>query len=336
MTALFVKNGDLVEEGAPLFVVDTSHVLAGGGTLDAAVTDGLRRQLALLEEQITAEQGRMRSEGERLSTRIQGLASELSSLETQRSLQSDRASVTQARLKALSELRAKGYVSEAEYRVREEAWLSQRQALAAIEQRVTALTVDMNQVRIERDRAPLDSGDRLSRLLASQTEIRQRLAETEAQRGQLVRASRPGRVTSLQVALGQQLDPTKPVLTVIPEGATLQAELYVPSRAIGFVKAGQQVKLMYDAFPHQSFGTYDGKITAVSQTMLSPREVVGPIQPIGSSYIITVQLDDGFINIYGKPISLQSDMTIKADIVLEKLTIFQNILKSANIIYNND
>jgi membrane fusion protein len=321
VTHLMVKHGDLVAAGDPLFVVDTSHGLAGGGTLDAAMRAGLERQVALLDEQIAAEQARLGSDQARLSARINGLMAELPSLETQRTLQVERASVTEARLKALGELRVKGFVSEAEYRAREEAWLSQRQSLAAIDQRITTLRADLAQARIDQDRAPLDSADRRSRLSASQTELRQRLAEVDAQGGQLILAPMAGRVTALQATVGQRLDPAKPALTIVPEGATLQAELFVPSRAIGFVEVGQRVRLMYDAFPYQHFGTYGGIVETVSRTMVSPQEVVDVMQPGEAGYKISVRLDRGIVEVEENEVSLQTDMRLQADIFLEDWTV---------------
>jgi hypothetical protein len=46
----------------------------------------------------------------------------------------------------------------------------------------------------------------------------------------------------------------------------LQAEIYIPSRAIGFVKPGQEVRLLYDAFPYQRFGAYRGRVVAASSS----------------------------------------------------------------------
>jgi membrane fusion protein len=319
LTHLYVKNGDVVKEGDPLFTLDTSHALAGGGTLDEAVAAGLRRQLALLDEQIAAEAQRVRSEVERLDSRVAGLAQQRVSLDMQRQFQVQRAAVTEERLKSLSELRGKGYVSEAEYRAREESWLSQRQNLAAIEQNITALSAELAQARIERERAPLDSADRLSRLSASQAELRQRLAETDAQRGRVVHASMGGRVMSLQAGVGQRLDPAKPVLALLKDGSELQAELYVPSRAIGFVKPGQQVRLMYDAFPYQHFGTFGGTVESVSQAMSMPQEVNGPIQPKEPSYRVTVNLESENKN--SLKANLNPEMTLNSDIILERKNI---------------
>jgi hypothetical protein len=40
---------------------------------------------------------------------------------------------------------------------------------------------------------------------------------------------------------------------------------------------GQQVRILYDAFPYQKFGTYRGSVTKVSQTILTSNDATGPI-----------------------------------------------------------
>lgn len=331
LTALMVGNGDLVAAGTPLFTVDTSQGLQNGGTLDAALKAGLQQQITLLEEQTEAEGNRIKRETDRLTTQIQGATNQLSSLDTQRKLQVERASVMEARLKALQELRAKGYVSEAEFRAREETWLGQRQGLAAIDQQMTALATDLTQARIDLDRAMLDSADRLSRLSASKAELRQRLAEVAAQGLQILRSPVAGRVTALQATVGQRLDPVRPVLVVVPENASLRADLFVPSSAIGFVEKGQQVRLMYDAFPYQHFGAHGGVVEAVSETMLTPQEVVGPLQLEEPTYQVSVRLDRETIDADLKTVRLQADMTVRADIILERRTLLQWVLESLKL-----
>ncbi len=327
LAALAVGPGDAVTAGEALFTLDTRQGLEGGGTLDAVLRDGLLRQAQLLREQIAAEEARAVSEADRLDSRLRGLTAELESLSVQRSLQAERVTVSEERLKALSDLRAKGFVSEAEYRAREEAWLGQRQSLAAIDQRTAALTQERRQTEIQRAQAPAESADRLARLRATEAELAQRKVEVSAQGAVTVRAPSPGRVTGIQAQPGQRIDPTKPVLSIVPEDAALRAELFVPSRAIGFVEPGQRVRLMYDAFPFQRFGAHGGTVETVSETMLTPEEALGPIRLPEPAYRVTVALDRPTVNAFGRDVGLQPDMTLRADIVLEERTLLEWLLE---------
>ena len=98
----------------------------------------------------------------------------------------------------------------------------------------------------------------------------------------------------------------------------LQAELFLPARAIGFVEPGQAVRILYDAFPYQHFGTYRGRIVKVSQTILTSSDAAGPIKLNEPAYRVTAALERPDIDAYGKRVALQPDMLLKADIILEK------------------
>ena len=85
-------------------------------------------------------------------------------------------------------------------------------------------------------------------------------AEVNGKRAYIIRAPIAGRVSSLQASVGQPADPQRLLLQIIPAQSPLQAELFIPARAIGFVEVGQPVRILYDAFPYQHFGTYRGRI----------------------------------------------------------------------------
>jgi membrane fusion protein len=134
----------------------------------------------------------------------------------------------------------------------------------------------------------------------------------------VIRAPTTGRVSTLQATVGQNAEPQRLQLEIIPQDSILQAELFLPARAVGFVEAGQPVRIMYDAFPYQHFGTYRAEVVKVSQTILTSSDVAGPIKLTEPSYRVTAALERPDIDAYGKAVALQPDMLLKADIILEK------------------
>ena len=103
----------------------------------------------------------------------------------------------------------------------------------------------------------------------------------------------------------------------------MQAVLFVPSRAAGFIRTGQEVRLRYDAFPHQRFGVYRGIVESVSRTMLNPGDEVGPLQLQMPAYRVIVKLDSEAVMAYGESIPLQPDLTLQADVVRERMRIIE-------------
>jgi membrane fusion protein len=115
-------------------------------------------------------------------------------------------------------------------------------------------------------------------------------------------------------------------MEIIPDDNVLQAELFVPTRAIGFVRPGQKVRILYEAFPYQQFGTYGGRVNKVSQTILTKSDTSGPIELKEPAYRVTVALDRPDIDAYGKHVPLQADMLLTADIILQKRSIMNWLL----------
>jgi membrane fusion protein len=133
-------------------------------------------------------------------------------------------------------------------------------------------------------------------------------------------------VSTLQATVGQNADPQRLQLEIIPEHAAMQAELFIPARAIGFVKPGQSVRILYEAFPYQHFGTYGGQVVKVSQTILTSTDAAGPVALKEPAYRVTAALDRAEIDAHGKKIALQPDMLLRADIILEKRSLMSWLL----------
>lgn len=126
--------------------------------------------------------------------------------------------------------------------------------------------------------------------------------------------------------MGQPADPRRLQMQIVPDGDTLHAELFVPSRAIGFVEVGQSVRLLYDAFPYQHYGSHRGRVVEVSRTVLDGTEIAVPFKLDGPAYRAVVALERPDVAAHGKRIALQPDMLLKADIILEKRTLVDWIL----------
>lgn len=319
---LKVREGDRVEAGQALFTISSQQGLEGGGTLDTAVIASLDAQTRLLTEQIEADPARVANEIVRLDASIETVKSQRDALSAQRRLQADRVRVVEERRQAVFQLYEKGNATRAALQELDEALLSRRQSLADIDRQFAAMERELEQARLQREQLPVQQSERVSQLRLSLADRERQRSEVEAQRAQVIRAPVTGRVTALQASLGQLVDPNRPLLTLVPEGSELRAELFVPSRAIGFVEPGQRVRLMIDAFPYQRFGAYGGTVDTVSQAILAPSEVVGRVPLAEPVYRVTVRLDRQTIDAFGRQVPLQPDMTVKADIVLEGRSLF--------------
>jgi len=151
----------------------------------------------------------------------------------------------------------------------------------------------------------------------------------------VIRAPADGTVSALVADVGQSVGPGVALANLVPAndhgGASprLQAELYAPSSAVGFIQAGQTVRLRYQAFPYQRFGHHEGRVLQVSRTPLQTTELASlPLpgalagsalgQPGEPLYRITVALDAQGVAVDGHTQPLLAGMQLDADVLLER------------------
>src|SRR5215218_1399161 len=176
------------------------------------------------------------------------------------------------------------------------------------------------------EQLPVVAADRMRSLQGELSTLEQRIAEINGRRAYVIRAPVAGRVSSLQAMVGRPADPRQLQLSIVPDGGALQAELFVPTRAAGFVRTGQRVRILYEAFPYQNFGAYGGRIVKVSRTVLTPADTAAPVELKQPAYRVTVALDRPDVDAYGEKIPLQPDMLLRADIILDSRALMSWIL----------
>jgi membrane fusion protein len=317
ITEIYVKEGQEIEKGQPLLAVETSQIAANGQDVNTTMLDTLESQRNLLTNQIAAEQERTKSEQERLTALIGGLETQISQLQAQIELQNEQIRVSDILVSSVAGLRAKGHISEPEFRQRELAALEQKQKLNSLNQQLAARHNQLTETRYALHQLPTVMAQKIQSLRSELSTTEQRIAEINGRRAYIIRAGAVGRVSTLQATVGQFADPRRLQLEIVPSDSVLQAELFVPTRAIGFVRPGQKVKMKYEAFPYQKFGTYTGQIIKVSHTIVTSADASGPIALREPVYRVTASLERTDIDAYGEKIPLQADMLLSADIILE-------------------
>lgn len=130
-----------------------------------------------------------------------------------------------------------------------------------------------------------------------------------------------GVMASRTVRVVQAVQTGQPLLSLLSGGGELEAQLLVPSCAIGFIVLGEKALLRYQAFPYQKFGHHQGKVASVGHSELSTGELdalIGNAQQGELFYLLTMPLDQQAVMAYGQPKQLKSGMLLDADIPGEK------------------
>lgn len=123
--------------------------------------------------------------------------------------------------------------------------------------------------------------------------------------GELCRVYSPygGAVTQVYVKPGQQINGGDVTMSVIKDTETMYARVLVQNRDIGRLKDGSEVKIKFDAYPYQEFGSQEGHIMSIAKT---PSDKQGE----ESFYEVKVSLVKPTINIGNKDKPKERPLTI--------------------------
>jgi membrane fusion protein len=261
-----------------------------------------------------------RAQQGQLTAQRNGLAAEITQLQSQIGLQQELVASAQRDLDRARTIAERGFISGRDIQVREETLLSRRQGLSQLSQ--SLVSRQSAAAEAERSAAQLSAqaSAQSASLSATRAQVAGQAASTAGSRSYVLRAPLAGRVTALTARVGQPASSQVPLMTIVPAGSTLRAELVIPSSAIGFVKPGQEVRLAVDAFPYQRFGTVRGHVMTVATSAVGAQ---GPNGATISVYPVTVTLDRAVVRAFGRSEPLVSGMTLSARIITEKQSLLE-------------
>lgn len=321
ITQLTVSEGQHVIAGEPLYHINGEHFNEqGAGTL-AAMNLSLRTQYAMLSSQETLELRDNQQQQAAIKQRIASLQLQVKSAEQRLQMAERQVGLTTSVMGSYKKLAGTHYVSDIEYQQKQievstaqQNVEDQRQGLLQLRTAIEAAKDDLNHLIIL-------GGSRKAELDRQLQEIRQQQEELAGQENITLTAPVSGTVAAVLVRQGQSVRALEPVMTVVPDNASLQIELYAASQNAGFIRPGQRVALRFAAFPYQKFGVQYGTIREISRTTLTPSDLLS-VSPVTwkeneGRYRVIVRPENPFILAYGKKEPLRPGMTLEGDVNLD-------------------
>lgn len=333
VTDLNAQEGQEVRKGTPLLTLSTElQSEAMGATRKEIVRQLVSRRKSLAEER-TRQQQLYLQQKEDLTNRLATLRLEQQQLSEGLKLQRGRLKLSEDYVARQRHLRKRGIILEAQVFEAKADRFDQALTLRSLEREWETTQRQLLELEGELKNLPLANQTRLSEIDREIAALEQELALTEAQRQVVIPAPQDGTVTAIQTEPGGSANTTVPLLSIVPASSKLQARLFSPSRAIGFVRPGQRVRLRYQAFPYQKFGHYEGVVVNVSRTAVSPSELTPRLSGLTSLYganepvyRITVDLESQTATAYGQPVTLQPGMQLEADVLIETRRLIEWVL----------
>ena len=316
-----VRTGQYVSAGEPLVTISLAQ---GRGGIGSQLSELARQESELARQQdLVSQLGS--AETQALDRQRASLGAAVASLERQRQFASGQVGLAEASVRRAARLAAEGAGSQRQVEENRAAVLARRSEVESINERIItqrealrAIDAQILQRRIEASR----SGSEVGAQRAALAEQRAALMRTD----QLtLTAPVGGEVGDVSVQVGQRARPETSLVTIVPRGSRLEVWLYAPSRSIGFVRPGQEVRLQFDAFPYQKYGAGRGTVTAVSRVPIEPSALdpsLGIEEPV---FRIRVAIEKVAPRVEGSESRLRPGMTLSASLVLQRRRLWEVI-----------
>lgn len=130
-----------------------------------------------------------------------------------------------------------------------------------------------------------------------------------------------GKVSQLAVfTVGGVVTAAQSLMTIVPEGTALEAEVWVANKDIGFINVGQTAEIKVETFNFQKYGTIEAEISEVSPDAKEDKEK-GLLQ-----YRVALRLKKDNVIVNDKFVPLSPGMTATAEIKIKEKSIIEFFL----------
>ena len=173
------------------------------------------------------------------------------------------------------------------------------------------------------------SMDQLVDLRSQRNTVAEELKKMELRRS-MVSLTAPADSVVLDLAqrsVGSVVREAEPIVTLVPINVPLEAEISVSSADIGRVTVDKQVRIKFDAYPFQKYGTATGTVRTISRdTFNAPQQEGKPVQASAPYFKARVLLSDTRLKALSDPVRLLPGMTVTAEVKVGRRTVISYFL----------
>jgi len=271
-----------------------------------------RTRLSRLEENLVNARENLRNAGKNLEN----------AKEQERGL---RTLLTDKAVPRLEYIRAKDNVTNAEDKVvsAQDKVVSTQKELAGQLDRIRQSEQGYQSAKSKADGL---ASQRQSEILTTLTKRKEEIASTKGQLEQsrkqreLSKITAPfdGTVYSVKATRGP-VQQGEELLSILPKGEEVILEVKVLNRDIGFIRAGQPVKVKMATFPFQEFGIVEGTVIKVSPNAIVEKDDNGQSQ--GPVFPTRIHIKKQAIDVHGKKVELTPGMSATGEIVTRQKSV---------------
>lgn len=320
VSRLLVREGDTVRAGEPLLEISGEQDSTSLGHTHAAIAAELNLKRERLQADIQEQQYQEKIQQQSARDHLELLHGQIAQMAQQIALQQQLSDNEMSLYEQWSTLGNSGVVSKVQLIQQHDTALRDLVQLKDLKQQELQLRQQAAQQEADLAEIPSAMASKRNDTERQLADVAQSLAQNAAQRAVQLRAPADGTVVNIQVHPGQAVAAQQALVTVLPAQSELLAELWVPTKAVGFIHPGATVVMRYEAYPYQQFGQHLGLVREVGRSAVSPAELSrllgGDVKE--PRYRVEVALDRQSVLVYGHDEVLKPGMALEADVLMER------------------
>ena len=149
-------------------------------------------------------------------------------------------------------------------------------------------------------------------------------------RRHLIVLNAPADAVVLEIAnrtVGSVVREAETMFLLVPRDEALRAEVNVEGRDIGQVAVGQTVRVKFEAFPFQKYGTATGEVGVISRDSFSPdAKAEGARRSSAPYYRVLIDLRDTHLRLPAERVQLIPGMSVTAEMKVGERTVISYFL----------
>jgi hemolysin D len=367
--SITVSNGTRVTQGDALIELDPTAALANQSILEEKIAnlraENARRQIEMtaaraahidvnskIDWEDSVPQALREREQSVLHANLSQLAATLAQLESQKKAQEIKRdglssdvdaqkslTATDSDLVAMHEiLEKRGWDSEANLLTVQTSLRREQSALAgyqtSLADAAAAIPVIDSEISKTRENFITDNTEQVASAELQLDQLAEQLTKAaQSVTNMTLRAPVSGTIEASAITtIGQVVNPGQQLLQLVPDGAYLKVQAYVPNSDIGFLKEGQHAEIKVNSFPYGVYGSISATITQIASQAL-PSNAKNSLQTDSLDenvsqtsaaqdtdsmiFPITVVPRSLTMTVDGKDIPLTSGMSVTVDIKTE-------------------
>ncbi len=316
---VLVSEGQLVSKGAPLIKINYSSDDASGNKVSTQLLAELEAKQHRTRQSIQRLDVLHRAQRQGLEEQLSQAKRALTALDAIVELSQTQWALALKQWEKAQTLLNQGHISQADYENHTLQRLTAEQQLTLAQKDQNDEKANIAALHHELATLPQQQANEMANVENTLSDLTQQIVSY---------APHNGVISGLQVKAGYTIDSSRPLLTLLPKNADIQARIAVPVRSAGFLRKGQALHIRYDAFPYQKFGVQSGEIVNISPSLVLPGELTDiPISISEPAYLVTATLNTKEILAYGNNISLKAGMTFSADVDLSQRTLMEWLME---------